>query len=1711
MNNKGTKLFALIACILVAIISFGIMVNADDDKVSGEKTVEWADQENGIAKVTMTIENTLETKIEPIQTRIVLVIDSSGSMGESATGSGYSTKMAAVKAASKQFVTDILAADGNAGNVQIAVVQYASSSSQRIGFSSNTNAINTSIDELQADGATHIQAGIHQAQALLNTVSYDNEFIVLLSDGAPTYSYRAVVSGVQWVRCTGSGGAWDTSSHANLGVWDESNMSVSFNYNNTVGNGSSFSLGDSEKFNMSYQCHTGFWGIGWRENQYYYPANNGISTIHEADFAKNQGSKIYTISYFPPNTDAINTLNGVSSGVGYAQTSNNAAGAFDHIKEQIQREIGASAGTVTDYMGSSSNLSYSPAPPYQYQFKIITGDPTCPITATHNGTPWPASSVNITEDNTKLEWKLYDEDNKFLKGTYVLIYYVKMDPTAFEAGGHLLYANNGAEISYVDSSNPDEILTTKIDDPSITFNKNRQKAAERVIAGTKVLNGTMPLVNGAFGFSLETADSATADAVSAGDIVMPASPVQNVGAAFAFDSITFMAEGTYTFTVKEEIPAEVDRTPGVSYDSKEYTITISVALNGTSTEFEIVSFLIDNGDETKISFTNSFTDPSSEPVVVSGTKTLTGGSLADGLFSFKIEGADDTTKEAIVNDGVLMGTSQVYNDAAGMFVFDDIRFKSVGQYTFKVSEVIPADANKLPGVAYDANDFTITVDVTYDNLTKQYMATLDPSNPTISFTNAYSDPTSEPVSISGTKALTNGTLAAGDFSFNIVGKDLDTIEAISDGNISIANAVVSNDEDGNFTFGNITFTNAGEYTFVVSEVIPDDEDKLPGLAYDASQITLTINVYYDLPTKKFIAVPDDENPAVVFTNVYSDPTSDALSIGGTKTLTNADLEEGFFSFRIAGADTDTTAAIDNGDISIGNAVVTNDANGNFIFANITFSAIGNYLFTVTEVNPGLSDKIPGVAYDPREFTVPVSVTYSYDSKKYMAVLGSFNALDFVNVYTDAVIFDGFSATKRMTTDSADTVLKNNQFTFTIAAQGNAPVPNVTAVKNTAAGLIADILQGVEFCEEGNYVYTITEDSTTKEPGYVYDSSRYDVTISVSRDAVANTFSAEISSIAKDGETIATNASGSIDTEDYIVFVNANYRGVIAEATLPPVTVSLSGRNMKAGEFIFTVDASSGAPVLNPVSLASPAGADGVAMSVSLQEAFAGVKFPYSADPYVYTIKEVNGGSTISGVTYDGTQYQIVVETIVGADNTIVPTIKINEVQGNGVREVSVAAFENLYNAESASVTIAGKKTLTNHAMLNGKFKFTISSNNADAPLPSITEVANAYEDVVFGAITFDQSSAGASLASPKEYIYRISEVDSGKTIDGITYDTRVCEVVVQVYDDALGQINARVVSPDSTKTAFEFVNTYAAAPASLSFMGKKTLNGRALAGGDFSFEVINVTTGSQNEVVSTGTNNKNGDISFSMLSFNKPGTYSYTIKEKNVGKPGYTYDLHEVQATVEVVDNGNGQLVASIISDTEIAFVNSYAAAETALRVNASVSLEGRALADKEFEFILKSIDNAGFPKGFSLTAVNDGNGNILFDSLEFTKVGTYIFEVSQISAGDNTVVYDRTVKHITIVVTDPGDGVLKAEVQYDDGDLHFINTIKTGGSDDPDDPDNPDNPDGSGKKGPFPDTGVGGKVFSLLVSVLGCALLVFLLMTYNKKGRRHFELTSKS
>ena len=115
MNNKGTKLFALIACILVAIISFGIMVNADDDKVSGEKTVEWADQENGIAKVTMTIENTLETKIEPIQTRIVLVIDSSGSMGESATGSGYSTKMAAVKAASKQFVTDILAADGNAG------------------------------------------------------------------------------------------------------------------------------------------------------------------------------------------------------------------------------------------------------------------------------------------------------------------------------------------------------------------------------------------------------------------------------------------------------------------------------------------------------------------------------------------------------------------------------------------------------------------------------------------------------------------------------------------------------------------------------------------------------------------------------------------------------------------------------------------------------------------------------------------------------------------------------------------------------------------------------------------------------------------------------------------------------------------------------------------------------------------------------------------------------------------------------------------------------------------------------------------------------------------------------------------------------------------------------------------------------------------------------------------------------------------------------------------------------------------------------------------------------------------------------------------------------------------------------------------------------------------------------------------------------------
>lgn len=192
------------------------------DPVTTTKEAKWADKDQGIAQVNLKVHVDTTQKVETKTTRVVLVIDRSGSMDE------YG-KMSSLKKSAKDFVEKVLAAQN--ADVKVAIVSYAGGAKTDIDFSSSKSDLYAKIDKLDADGGTNIQAGIHQARALMSAEvkrlnnKIDNKFIVVLSDGEPTYSYKATDA----VDSTGAGYNYNSSE------WPY--RITAFNYDNRVGNG----------------------------------------------------------------------------------------------------------------------------------------------------------------------------------------------------------------------------------------------------------------------------------------------------------------------------------------------------------------------------------------------------------------------------------------------------------------------------------------------------------------------------------------------------------------------------------------------------------------------------------------------------------------------------------------------------------------------------------------------------------------------------------------------------------------------------------------------------------------------------------------------------------------------------------------------------------------------------------------------------------------------------------------------------------------------------------------------------------------------------------------------------------------------------------------------------------------------------------------------------------------------------------------------------------------------------------------------------------------------------------------------------------------------------------------------------------------------------------------------------------------------------------
>ena len=279
-----------------------------------------------------------------------------------------------------------------------------------------------------------------------------------------------------------------------------------------------------------------------------------------------------------------------------------------------------------------------------------------------------------------------------------------------------------------------------------------------------------------------------------------------------------------------------------------------------------------------------------------------------------------------------------------------------------------------------------------------------------------------------------------------------------------------------------------------------------------------------------------------------------------------------------------------------------------------------------------------------------------------------------------------------------------------------------------------------------------------------------------------------------------------------------------------------------------------------------------------------------------------------------------------------------------------------------------------------------------------------------------------------EFTYKIREVKGD--LPGVIYDENEITATVKVTDKA-GAKTAQV-----TYDRQAFTNTYKAAATSLVVKASKKLAGATLAADQFTFELVDKATG---QVVGTAKNKADGSIEFPAVNYDAVGNHTYTIREKNEGAAGYTYDAKEVEVTVDVTDNGQGQLVANATYSSEEGFTNTYKAAATSLVVKASKKLAGATLAADQFTFEL--VDKDGKVVG---TAKNKADGSVEFPALSFDAAGDYSFKIREKNEGAAGYTYDASEFDLAVAVTDNGQGQLEAKASYAKP-AEFSNSYKAG------------------------------------------------------------------
>ena len=872
-----------------------------------------------------------------------------------------------------------------------------------------------------------------------------------------------------------------------------------------------------------------------------------------------------------------------------------------------------------------------------------------------------------------------------------------------------------------------------------------------------------------------------------------------------------------------------------------------------------------DGEADVPTFTNS--KPTTD-VTVEATKILTGKDLTADAFTFGLY--DQAGNE------VAKGT----NDRGGKVELA-VKNLNLGEYDYTLKE--EKAGQTVDGVAYDAKEVKVHVKVEQnqgDNNKTKVTVTYDGAATAPTFNNTYDAKGSVTLTATKTIKVADGfdhttKPADGEFTFDLkdaAGNVLDTAKNDANGKVSFTREFQLSDLDG---------AASKDFTYTIVEQ-PGAE---PGMVYDSHPLTYTVTVTDGgngaLNAK---AIVTSASGSDTFTNTYQ-PAATGLALGAQKSYVKKDDNTpivpkcGEFTFdvyegnltaeQLAGAKPVRTA--------------TNGADGSVNFDAFSYAKPGTHEYTIVERKGDLAY----VTYDAAVHHAVVTVADNAGTLQASVAYDGTNVTkpSFTNTYEAQATDSGAIAlTKSVDVHDGSYQLKAGDFAFELVGSDGSVIQTQ---KNDAHGKVA--FDKLTFDHAGTFTYTVREVQPTGDapgvPGVTYTGKTYTLTYVVKDN--------------NDGKLVVENSTvkPSEGTENGVTpntmtFANSYQPGAtsyqISGTKVLENTDSATMRTPADGEFTFAlIDVATGQEIDRTTNVGN---------------AFTFKAISYTATgSHAYQVKEVAGQD--GTITYSDAVLDVTVSATDDGSGQLTATAN---------KTAADLTFTNTYTPTATTATITGTKALTGRDLAEGEFSFDLK--DADG---NVVQTVQNGADGTFGFAPLQLDKVGT-------YVYTVSE-RAGATANGVTYDTTVFTATVTVTENAeTHALETQVAYSKGGKAAdaVAFSNSYAPAATEVKLGASKVLSGKDLKEGQFSFQLKDA----DGKVLQTAKNAAGGTVGFEAISYDKPGTYTYSISEVDDGQKNVTYDAAEHQVTVMVTDDGAGHLVATVTYDGDVApvFKNTY-------------------------------------------------------------------------------------------------------------------------------------------------------------------------------------------